>query len=109
MRDAISITPLTLREIATRNFHLACYIELYNLVNVLIDDMTSKEILAVTLETVARVNGFWTPPKQYLKSEESLRNIFQSIPELRMRPDIDKVPTGKLAACFLEGYPNFLD
>lgn len=109
LRDANSKRPLTLREIAERNLQFAYDIELYKLANVIIDDMMSDEILAVTLETVARVNGSWTPTPQYIKSEESLRNIFNSIPELRMRPDINKAPRGKLAACFLEKYPNFLD
>ncbi len=109
LRDATSNTPLTLREIAARNLQFAYDLELYNSANVLVDDMTSKEILEVTLETVARVNGSWSPTPHYIKSEESLRNIFKSIPELRMRPEIDKAPAGKLAACFLDRYPNFLD
>jgi putative glycosyltransferase (TIGR04372 family) len=109
LRDATSNAPLTLREIAERDLQFAYNVELYDLANVLIDDMTSEEVLAVTLETVARVNGSWAPNSQYIKSEESLRNIFNAIPELRMRPEIDKPPTGKLAACFLDRYPNFLN
>jgi len=109
LRDAYSHAPLTLREIAERNLQFAYDTNLYSLANVTIDDMKSEEILEVTLETVNRVNGSWTPTAQYIKSDEALRNIFNSVPELRMRPEINKAPSGKLAACFLERYPNFLD
>lgn len=109
LRDAKTNTLLTFREIIERNLQFAYDTKLYELANVTVTDMNSQEILEVTLETVDRLNGSWNPTNQYLEAEEHLNKIFETIPEARMRPEVNKGPSGRLASCFLERYPNFLD
>lgn len=109
LRDATTETPLTFREIIERNLQFAYDTKLYELANVNIIDMSSEEILEATLETVDRVNGTWKPTPQYIEDEESLRKIFETIPDAREQPEINNGPSGRLASCFLERYPNFLD
>ena len=99
---------LSFREIIERNLFLASRSDQYSQGDVSIIDLTSEEILAVTIESARKAEGSWIPNSDYSHSAKKLDNIFRNSPTLPLSKN-DYEITGRLSDCFIEKYPDFLN
>ena len=108
LENAESNASPSLTDFIERNIAGQFYTQAYKDAGVIIQDLSSEELVEAVTEMAARVEGSFVETPEQKVMQAKLRNILSTHPKLQPSPNFYPI-RAQFASCFLSRYPNFLD
>ena len=108
LENAESNASPSLTDFIERNIAGQFYTQAYKDAGVIIQDLSSEELVEAVTEMAHRVEGSFVETPEQKVMQAKLRHILSTHPKLQPSPNFYPI-RAQFASCFLSRYPNFLD